>query len=226
MVTTENYSKKHGGAADTRHLPPARLMDTAWQGERAPIRGSNGLRFHSMTCWRRPHQRTRGEVEAAWGSEIGYCGVMSCSLERGGWHLRPCQEVQKCTLKNKNQFYDVYVYLTQKPMPNAHKKKSLNLVRSEVSPLSLGLCRWNCPLNCRTAWGAGHPKGGRGEEREAGTWAPSCRAKAPPLHEVRALMGWKGLVGSQGGSHSSPYAPELSAQSTAFEEGTSPKLAG
>ena len=36
-------------------------------------------------------------------------------------------------------------------------------------------------------------------------------------------MGWKGLVGSQGGSHSSPYAPELSAQSTAFEEGQVPQ---
>ena len=139
----ENYGAMENYSARNREEPltPATchlrgLMDAAWQGERAPIRGSNGLRFHSMTCRRRPHQRTRGEVGGClrprwvlWGDELLFRAWSDGTL-------RPCQEVQKCTLKKKkNKFYDVYVYLNmQKPMPKAHKKKSL---KSEVRfPLS------------------------------------------------------------------------------------------
>ena len=41
------------------------LVNAAWQVEKAQIRGSNTLRCHFMTFWRRPDQRT--------GEEVGGC---------------------------------------------------------------------------------------------------------------------------------------------------------
>lgn len=84
--------------------------------------------------WRRGRRLPEALRRVLWGDEVLF----------RAWNdgtLRPCQKVQKCTLEKKDQFYDVYVYLnTQKPMPKTLKKKSLNLVRNEVFPLSLGLC--------------------------------------------------------------------------------------
>lgn len=54
MVQRENYSARNTEELLTPAICHLRgLMDTAWQGK-GPIRGSSGLRFHSMTCWRRP----------------------------------------------------------------------------------------------------------------------------------------------------------------------------
>lgn len=114
----ENYGAMENYSARNREEPltPATchlrgLMDAAWQGERAPIRGSNGLRFHSMTCRRRPHQRTRGEVGGClrprwvlWGDELLFRAWSDGTL-------RPCQEVQKCTLKKKKKInFTMYMF--------------------------------------------------------------------------------------------------------------------
>lgn len=222
--TTENYSQQETGRSCRTpaicHL--LGLMDTAWQGERAPhSRGSKTVSwFHSMICWRRLHWGLEVRSEwAAWGS--GEIASMSCFRAWSDGTLCPCQEVQKCTLKEKSILRCIC----------HHAKTNAKCTQEEITelsqkwgfPLSLGLCRWNCPLNCRTKPGAGHPEV---EEENLGRDQPS-RAKAPLLHEGWALMGWKGLVGSQGGSHSSPHAPELVGPEHCFEEGyPSPKLAG
>ena len=84
--------------------------------------------------WRRGWRLPEALRWVLWGDEVLF-------RARSDGTLCPCPKVQKCTLKKKDQFYDVYVYLnTKKPMPKTLKKKSPNLVRNEVSPLSLGLC--------------------------------------------------------------------------------------
>jgi len=136
--------------------------------------------------WRRGRRLPEALRRVLWGDEVLFRAWSDGTL-------RPCQKVQKCTLKKKDQFYDVYVYLnTQKPMPKTLKKESLNLVRNEVFPLSLGLCSWNCPLNCRAKPGGQViPKA---EERK-GKQGPELLPAGPRLlPSMRSEPWWAGRV--------------------------------
>lgn len=178
------------------HQPPATCEDSWTQ----PGKGK-GPRFEDPTVsdsipWPAGEDHTRGleeRSEAAWGRD-GYCGVMSCSLELGVMALsalvKRCRSVR--LKKKKNQFYDVYVYLNmQKPMPKAHKKKSL---KSEVRfPLSaLGSAGEIAPST------VGQSLGGqvipKAEERK-GKQGPELLPAGPRLlPSMRSEPWWAGRV--------------------------------
>lgn len=108
----ENYSARNTEELLTPAICHLRgLMDTAWQGERAPdsrIQRSQ-IPFHGLAGWRRPHQRTRGEVGGCLRLWDGYCGVMSCLLERGVMAPSALSRGAEVPLKTKINF-NMYMF--------------------------------------------------------------------------------------------------------------------